>query len=57
TLLTNGVTQNSLYTKIYYDKNNNGVIDSGDEINSEVVSANENQQINTTLGAGTYYVG
>ncbi|MGF2038027.1 MAG: calcium-binding protein, partial [Nostoc sp. CmiVER01] len=57
TLLLNGVTQNYLYAKIYYDKNNNGLIDTREELNSEIAGDGRNAQITTTLGAGNYYVG
>ncbi|WP_392535780.1 calcium-binding protein [Nostoc sp. C117] len=57
TFLLNGVTQNYLYAKIYYDSNNNGLIDNGDELYSDVAGSGRNGQITTTLGAGNYYVG
>ncbi|UXE58898.1 MAG: hypothetical protein KA717_23210 [Woronichinia naegeliana WA131] len=57
TLQLSGVTQNYLYAKIYYDSNNNGLIDSGDELYSNIAGSGYNAQINTTLGAGNYYVG
>ncbi|MEH1901153.1 MAG: hypothetical protein V7L04_06995 [Nostoc sp.] len=57
TLLLNGVTQNYLYAKIYYDKNNNGLIETGDELYSEIAGSGSNAQITKTLGAGNYYVG
>ena len=33
-LQLSGVTDNFLYAKIYYDRNDNGFIDSGDELDS-----------------------
>ncbi|MEH2247171.1 calcium-binding protein [Nostoc sp.] len=56
TLLLNGVTQNYLYAKIYYDKNNNGLIESGEQLDSEIAGSSQNAQLTTTLGAGNYYV-
>ncbi|MCF2147952.1 hypothetical protein IQ276_016265 [Desmonostoc muscorum LEGE 12446] len=53
----NGVTQNYLYAKIYYDSNNNGLIDNGDEFYSDIAGSGRNGQITTTLGAGNYYIG
>ncbi|MBX9257734.1 hypothetical protein H1Q63_28065, partial [Desmonostoc muscorum CCALA 125] len=57
TLLLNGVTQNYLYAKIYYDSNNNGLIDNGDELYSDIAGSGRNGQITTTLGVGNYYIG
>ncbi|MFN7414052.1 MAG: hypothetical protein ACK5RT_09115, partial [Dolichospermum sp.] len=56
-LQLSGVTQNYLYAKIYYDSNNNDLIDSDDELYSNYAGSSRNAQINTTLGAGNYYIG
>jgi hypothetical protein len=56
-LQLSGVTDNYLYAKIYYDSNNNDLIDSGDELYSNYAGSSRNAQINTTLGAGNYYIG
>jgi Calx-beta domain/RTX calcium-binding nonapeptide repeat (4 copies) len=56
-LLLSGVTQSYLDPYIYQDKNNNGLIDTGEELYSDYASTSRNGVINTTLGAGTYYVG
>ncbi|WP_373530449.1 calcium-binding protein [Nostoc sp.] len=51
------MTQNYLYAKIYYDKNNNGLIDTGEELYSDVAGNGRNSQVTRTLQAGNYYVG
>ncbi|MCW5316966.1 hypothetical protein GTQ43_25060 [Nostoc sp. KVJ3] len=57
TLLLNGVSQYYVNAAIYYDSNNNGLIESGEQLYSDYASNNRNGQITTTLGAGNYYVG
>ncbi|BAY22242.1 peptidase-like protein [Calothrix sp. NIES-2100] len=58
TLLLSGVTQNYVNAFIYYDSNNNGLIESGEQLYSTYVGAGGNAQITATLGAsGNYYVG
>ncbi|MEH1822676.1 MAG: hypothetical protein V7L31_26995 [Nostoc sp.] len=42
---------------IYYDRNNNGLIESGEQLYSDYASNGRNGQITATLGAGNYYVG
>ncbi|MEH2262246.1 calcium-binding protein, partial [Nostoc sp.] len=57
-LLLNGVTQNYVDAAIYYDSNNNGLLESGEQLYSTYVSNGGNGQITATLGAsGNYYVG
>ncbi|MBD2692391.1 M10 family metallopeptidase C-terminal domain-containing protein [Anabaena catenula FACHB-362] len=55
-LQLSGVTDNALYARIIYDSNNNGLIDSGDELYYDNANNNFNAQITETLGAGNYYV-
>ncbi|MEH2264581.1 MAG: VCBS repeat-containing protein, partial [Nostoc sp.] len=57
TLLLNGVTQNYVNAFIYYDSNNNGLIESGEQLYSDYAGSGRNGQITTTLGTGNYYVG
>ncbi|MHC5719561.1 MAG: FG-GAP repeat domain-containing protein, partial [Nostoc sp.] len=57
-LLLSGVTQNSVYAAIYYDSNNDGLIESGEQLYSTSAYNGGNGQISATLGAsGNYYVG
>ncbi|MDZ8264702.1 pre-peptidase C-terminal domain-containing protein [Nostoc sp. ChiQUE01b] len=56
-VILSGVTQSYVNAKIYYDKNNNGLIDSGEQLASDFASSSRNAQLTTTLGAGNYYVG
>jgi Ca2+-binding RTX toxin-like protein/uncharacterized membrane-anchored protein len=57
-LVLSGINQNFLDAKIYQDKNNNGFIETGEELYSDTfISTSTNGEINQTLGAGTYYVG
>ncbi|MBX9257735.1 hypothetical protein H1Q63_28070, partial [Desmonostoc muscorum CCALA 125] len=55
-LLLSGVTQNYLDAKIYYDSNNNGLIDTGEQIYSDYAGESRNSQVTRTLQAGNYYV-
>jgi hypothetical protein len=55
-LLLNGLTQSSLYTRIIYDRNNNGLIDNGEVLYNRSAFVGSNGIINATLGAGTYFV-
>jgi Ca2+-binding RTX toxin-like protein len=55
-LLLSGVTQSYLDPYIYQDKNNNGVLDTGEQLYVDYAGSSRNGEINTTLGAGTYYV-
>ncbi|MEH2113556.1 calcium-binding protein [Nostoc sp.] len=57
TLLLSGVSQYYLNAFIYYDSNNNGLIESGEQLYSDYASNGRNGQITATLGAGNYYVG
>ncbi|MEH1819128.1 MAG: hypothetical protein V7L31_08635 [Nostoc sp.] len=57
TLLLKGVTQNYVNAFIYYDSNNNGLIESGEQLYSDYAGSSRNGQITTTLGAGNYYIG
>ncbi|MGF2010917.1 calcium-binding protein, partial [Nostoc sp. DedVER01b] len=57
TLLLSGVSQYYVNAAIYYDSNNNGLIESGEQLYSDYASNSRNGQITTTLGAGNYYVG
>ncbi|MEH2287088.1 hypothetical protein [Nostoc sp.] len=58
-LLLSGVTQNYVDAAIYYDSNNDGLIESGEQLYSTYAgSSGQNGQISATLGAsGNYYVG
>ncbi|MEH2324403.1 MAG: M10 family metallopeptidase C-terminal domain-containing protein [Nostoc sp.] len=56
-LVLSGVAQSYVNAFIYYDKNNNGLIDSGEQLASDFASSSRNAQLTTTLGAGNYYVG
>ncbi|WP_234300981.1 Calx-beta domain-containing protein [Sphaerospermopsis aphanizomenoides] len=56
-LQLSGVTQNYLYATIYYDSNNNGLIDSGEQVYSNYAGPTRNVQTTQTLQAGNYYVG
>ncbi|MEH1846644.1 MAG: hypothetical protein V7L25_17025, partial [Nostoc sp.] len=57
-LLLSGVTQAYVDAAIYYDSNNDGLIESGEKLYSTYASNGANGQITTTLGAaGNYYVG
>ncbi|WP_413174688.1 Calx-beta domain-containing protein [Anabaena azotica] len=56
-LQLSGLTDNYLYARIYYDSNNNGLIDSGDLLYSDYAGSSRNAQITQTLGAGNYYIG
>ncbi|WP_267923172.1 calcium-binding protein [Nostoc mirabile] len=56
-LLLSGVTQYYVNAAIYYDSNNDGLIQSGEELYSDYARDGRNAQISTTLGAGNYYVG
>ncbi|MEH2061550.1 MAG: hypothetical protein V7K50_04640, partial [Nostoc sp.] len=57
-LLLSGVTDNYLRAFIYYDSNNDGLIESGEQLYSTYASNGGNGQISATLGAaGNYYVG
>ena len=49
TLQLSGLTDDYLYAKIYFDSNNNGLIDSGDELYSNYAGSSRNAQITTTL--------
>ncbi|MGF2011036.1 MAG: FG-GAP repeat domain-containing protein, partial [Nostoc sp. DedVER01b] len=57
TLLLSGVTQNYVNAFIYYDSNNNGLIESGEQLYSDYAGSGRNGQITTTLGTGNYYIG
>ncbi|MFN6466051.1 MAG: VCBS repeat-containing protein, partial [Nostoc sp. DedVER02] len=52
TLLLSGVTQNYVNAFIYYDSNNNGLIESGEQLYSDYAGSGRNGQITTTLGTG-----
>ncbi|MEH2437401.1 MAG: hypothetical protein V7K25_24730 [Nostoc sp.] len=57
-LLLSGVTQNYVDAAIYYDSNNDGLIESGEQLYSDYAGSSRNGQITATLGAsGNYYVG
>ncbi|OYD88937.1 hypothetical protein CDG77_20985 [Nostoc sp. 'Peltigera membranacea cyanobiont' 213] len=57
-LLLSGVTQSYVDAAIYYDSNNDGLIESGEQLYSTYASNGGNAQITATLGAsGNYYVG
>ncbi|MEH1837686.1 MAG: hypothetical protein V7L20_02720, partial [Nostoc sp.] len=57
-LLLSGVSQAYLRAFIYYDSNNDGLIESGEQLYSTYASNGSNGQISATLGAsGNYYVG
>ncbi|MEH2113557.1 hypothetical protein [Nostoc sp.] len=49
TLLLKGVTQNYVNAFIYYDSNNNGLIESGEQLYSDYAGSSRNGQITTTL--------
>ena len=58
-LRLNGLTQSGVYSRIIYDKNNNGLIDSGETLYSGTASTfsnSNNLNINATLGAGNYFI-
>jgi len=58
TLLLSGVSQYSVDAAIYYDSNNNGLIENGEQLYSNYAGDGRNGQITATLGAsGNYYVG
>ncbi|MEH2444135.1 MAG: VCBS repeat-containing protein, partial [Nostoc sp.] len=57
TLLLKGVIQNYLNAFIYYDSNNNGLIETGEQLYSDYAGSSRNGEITTTLGSGNYYVG
>ncbi|MHC5827473.1 MAG: FG-GAP repeat domain-containing protein, partial [Nostoc sp.] len=57
-LLLSGVSQGYLRAFIYYDSNNDGLIESGEQLYSTSAYNGGNGQISATLGAsGNYYVG
>ena len=58
-LRLNQLTQSGVYSRIIYDKNNNGLIDSGETLYSGIASTfsnSNNLNINATLGAGNYFI-
>jgi hypothetical protein len=55
--LINGTSQSYLGLRLIYDRNNNNVIDSGDILYDDYVYSSGNGNINSTLGAGTYFIG
>jgi RHS repeat-associated protein len=57
-LQLSGLSQGYVSAYIYYDANNNGVIDNGEQLYSNYTSVGGTAQINATLGAsGNYFVG
>jgi Ca2+-binding EF-hand superfamily protein len=57
-LQLSGTSQGNVNAFIYFDGNNNGLIDTGEQLYSTAVGAGGIAKINATLGAsGNYYVG
>ncbi|HYW18322.1 MAG TPA: VCBS repeat-containing protein [Nodularia sp. (in: cyanobacteria)] len=55
-LLLSGITVNSVEASIIYDRNNNRLLDSGERLYSDTGFPSNNGTINTTLGAGNYFI-
>jgi hypothetical protein len=55
--MLNGTSQNYLDMDIYQDKNNNGLIEAGEQLYTDYAGDSRNGLIETTLGIGTYYMG
>ncbi|MBE9199986.1 MULTISPECIES: VCBS repeat-containing protein [unclassified Nodularia (in: cyanobacteria)] len=55
-LLLSGVTESRLKTSIISDANNNGLIDSGETLYTNIAELNSNGTINATLAAGNYFI-
>jgi hypothetical protein len=55
-LLLSGITESGVKASIIADINNNGLIDTGERLFTDIATLNSNATINTTLGAGNYFI-